>query len=40
MNDTYSFHSPMLDVEVRKGHTIISAVDSVDVKNVGGSSWG
>jgi hypothetical protein len=38
MNDTYSFHSPMLDVKVRTGHTIINAVDSVDVKSAGGSS--
>jgi hypothetical protein len=38
MNDTDSIHSLMLDAEVRTGHTIINAVDSVDVKNVGGSS--
>jgi hypothetical protein len=38
MNDTSSIHSPMSDVKVRPGHTIINAVDSVDVKNVGGSS--
>ena len=36
MNDTYSIHSPMLDVEVKTGHTIIDEVDSVGVKNVGG----
>ena len=36
MNDTYSIHSPMLLVEVRTGHTIISAVESVGVKNEGG----
>jgi len=36
MNDTYFIHSPMLNVEVETGHTIINAVDSVDVKNEGG----
>jgi hypothetical protein len=38
MNDTYSFHSPVLNVERRTGHTIINAVDYVDVKSVGGVS--